>query len=103
MYAIVVTGGKQYKVTEKETIKVEKIEANVGDKINLDVFMVVDGEKVNVGSPYVKGAVVEAEVLNHDKAKKITVFRYKPKKNVRRKLGHRQPFTTLKIVSIKNA
>ena len=100
MYAIVETGGKQYKVSENDLINVEKLEANVGDKVNLNVLMVVDGEKVKAGND-VKDAKVVAEVMEHGKDKKIVVFKYKAKKNYRRTQGHRQPYTTLKIVSVK--
>jgi len=101
MYAIVTTGGKQYKVSQDDIINVEKLDAKVGDKINLDVMMLVDGEKVTNGSPLVKGAEVIAEVLEQGKEDKVVVFKYKAKKNYRRKQGHRQPFTALKIVSVK--
>ena len=101
MYAIVTTGGKQYKVSQDDIINVEKLDAKVGDKINLDVMMLVDGEKVTNGNPLVKGAEVVAEVLGHGKEDKVVVFKYKAKKNYRRKQGHRQPFTALKIVSVK--
>ena len=100
MYAIVETGGKQYKVAENDLINVEKLEANVGDKVNLNVLMVVDGEKVKAGND-VKDAKVVAEVMEHGKDKKIVVFKKKKKKNYRRTQGHRQPYTTLKIVSVK--
>ena len=101
MYAIVTTGGKQYKVCENDVINVEKLSANVGDKINLDVLMLVDGDKVTNGNPLVNGAEVVAEVVEQGKEDKIVVFKYKAKKNYRRKQGHRQPFTALKIVSVK--
>ena len=101
MYAIVTTGGKQYKVSQDEIINVEKLDAKVGDKINLDVLMIVDGDKVTNGNPLVKNAEVVAEVVEHGKDKKVVVFKYKAKKNYRRKQGHRQPFTALKIVSVK--
>ena len=101
MYAIITTGGKQYKVSQDDIINVEKLDANVGDKINLDVMMLVDGDKVTNGNPLVKNAEVVAEVLSHGKEDKIVVFKYKAKKNYRRKQGHRQPFTALKIVSVK--
>ena len=100
MYAIVETGGKQYKVAENDLINVEKLEANVGDKVNLNVLMVVDGEKVKAGND-VKDAKVVAEVMEHGKDKKIVVFKYKAKKNYRRTQGHREPYTTLKIGSVK--
>ena len=101
MYAIVTTGGKQYKVCENDLINVEKLDAKVGDKINLDVLMLVDGDKVTNGNPLVKTAEVVAEVVEQGKEAKVVVFKYKAKKNYRRKQGHRQPFTALKIVSVK--
>lgn len=101
MYAIITTGGKQYKVCENDVINVEKLDAKVGEQINLDVMMLVDGDKVTNGNPLVSGASVVAEVLSHDKEEKVVVFKYKAKKNYRRKQGHRQPFTALKIISVK--
>ena len=101
MYAIVTTGGKQYKVSQDEVINVEKLDAKVGDKITLDVMMLVDGEKVTNGNPLVKGAEVVAEVVEQGKEEKVVVFKYKAKKNYRRKQGHRQPYTALKIISVK--
>lgn len=100
MYAVVETGGKQYKVSVEDMINVEKLEANIGDKVNLKVLMIVDGDKVKTGDD-VKKSVVEAEVVGNGKEKKVVVFKYKAKKNYRRTQGHRQPYTTLKIVSIK--
>ena len=101
MYAIVQTGGKQYKVSQDEIINVEKLDAKVGDRVNLDVLMLVDGEKVVNGNPYVKNAEVVAEVVEQGKSDKVLVFKYKAKKNERKKQGHRQPYTALKIVSVK--
>ena len=101
MFAVIQTGGKQYKVSANEVIKVEKLEANVGDKLNFDVLLISEENNTVVGTPFVKNAVVEAEVVSHGKDEKIVVFKYKPKKNVRRKQGHRQPYTELKILSIK--
>lgn len=101
MYAIVQTGGKQYKVSKDEIINVEKLDAKIGDKVNLDVLMLVDGEKVVNGNPIVKGAEVVAEVVEQGKSDKVLVFKYKAKKNERKKQGHRQPYTALKIVSVK--
>lgn len=99
MYAIVSTGGKQYKAEVGDIIKVEKLEGDVGDKLNLDVIMVSDEGKVVCGNP-IKGASAEAEVVAQGKNKKIVVFKYKAKKNVRKRQGHRQPFTSLKITAI---
>lgn len=101
MFAVVQTGGKQYKVSENDVITVEKLENEVGDKINLEVLLVSDNGTVVAGNPVVAGAVCEAEVVAHGKGDKIIVFKYKPKKNERKKQGHRQPFTQLRILSIK--
>ena len=101
MYAIVSTGGKQYKVSQNDIINVEKLDVKVGEEVKLDVLMLVDGDKVTNGNPFVKNAEVIAEVVSHGKEDKIVVFKYKAKKNYRRKQGHRQPFTALKIVSVK--
>lgn len=101
MFAIVQTGGKQYNVTENDVLKVEKLDKQVGDKLNLDVLLVSDGNKTVAGTPIVNGAEVVAEVVSHGKGDKIVVFKYKPKKNQRKKQGHRQPWTEIKIVSIK--
>ncbi len=101
MFAVVQTGGKQYNVTENDVLKVEKLNGEVGSKVKLDVLLVSDGSKTVAGSPIVEKAEVVAEVLAHGKGDKIVVFKYKPKKNVRSKQGHRQPWTEIKIVSIK--
>ena len=102
MYAIIETGGKQYKVQEGDTIYVEKLGADAGTIWSFDkVIAVVDGDKTNFGAPYVKGAAVSASVLGDGKGKKLVVYKYKAKKNYHRKKGHRQPFTKLKIDSIK--
>ena len=105
MYAIIATGGKQFKVEKDQIIKVEKLDANKGDKVTLDVVMLADDGKVLVGDD-LKKAKVEAEVLYSDKSdkvivKKIIVYKYKAKKNERKRQGHRQPYTALKILSIK--
>ncbi|CDM68659.1 50S ribosomal protein L21 [Clostridium bornimense] len=102
MYAVVVTGGKQYKVEEGNTIFVEKLEAEVGSTVELDKVLAVskDGE-IKVGKPVVEGAKVVAKVVAQDKAKKIIVFKYKPKKDYRKKQGHRQPYTKLVIEKIE--
>ena len=101
MFAVVQTGGKQYNVTENDVIRVEKLNSDVGSKVNLDVLLVSDGKKTVAGTPVVDKAEVVAEVLAHGKGEKIVVFKYKPKKNVRSKQGQRQPWTEIKIVSIK--
>ena len=101
MFAIVETGGKQYKVEVGTEIEVEKLDNNVGEQINLNVLMLSDGENVKTGNPYITESVVTAEVVEHGKGDKIVVFKYKPKKNARTKQGHRQPYTKLKITAIK--
>ena len=104
MYAIIETCGKQYKVSKGDVVFFEKLEAEEGKKITFDkVILVSDDGKVEVGTPYVKGAKVEGKVVSHGKSKKIIVFKYKPKKNYRRKQGHRQPYTKVEITSVKLA
>ena len=100
MFAIIKTGGKQYKVSEGDIIKVERIEAEAGDKIEFDQVLMVAGDDVKVGSPVVEGAKVSAEVLDQKKDKKIVIFKFKAKKNYRKKKGHRQPYTLVKIEKI---
>lgn len=101
MYAIVKTGGKQYKVSEGDVLYVEKLEANEGDVVTLDEVLACtkNGELV-VGAPTVEGATVTAKVEKQGKAKKIIVFKYKAKKDYRRKQGHRQPYTKIVIEKI---
>ncbi|HWA82855.1 MAG TPA: 50S ribosomal protein L21 [Fimbriimonadaceae bacterium] len=102
MYAIVKTGGKQFKAAKDEVIVVEKLEGEPGTKVDLsEVLMVVDGAKCKVGSPFVKGAKVTGEIVRQGKAKKINAFNYKPKKNVRKRWGHRQPQTHVRITAIE--
>jgi len=101
MYAVIETGGKQYKVSEGMTIEVEKLPVPVGEEVELDkVLMVVNGKEVKVGRPFVDGAKVRAEVVAQFKGPKIIVFKYKPKKRYRRKKGHRQLYTRLLIKEI---
>lgn len=99
MFAVVKTGGKQYTVAPNDVIKVEKLNKNVGDKVELELVLVSDERGVVCGKDI--KAKCTAEVVSNGKDKKVVVFRYKAKKNVRRKQGHRQPYTELKIVSIK--
>lgn len=101
MYAIIVTGGKQYKVSEGDTLFIEKLDVEENDTVTFDtVLMAGEGENVKVGAPTVDGATVEAKVLKNGKAKKIYVFKMKRKKNERTKKGHRQPFTKVEITKI---
>jgi len=101
MYAIIETGGKQYKVSSGDVLFIEKLDAEAETTVTFDkVIAVNNDETISVGDPYVAGATVEAKVLKNGKAKKITVFTYKPKKGKQRKLGHRQPYTKVKIEAI---
>lgn len=100
MFAVIVTGGKQYKVSEGEVLKVEKLSGNVGEKIKLSANLIVDNKTLTSDKDLQKYEV-EAEVLEQGKGAKIVVFKYKAKKNERKHQGHRQPYTKLKIVSIK--
>ena len=101
MYAVVATGGKQYKVSEGDIIYVEKLEAEVDSTIELDkVLMVNKDEGLVVGKPVVEGAKVNAKILAQGKSKKILVFKYKAKKDYRKRQGHRQPYTKLQIEKI---
>ena len=101
MYAIIATGGKQYKVEEGQTIDVELLHAEAGETVEIDSVLMLnkDGEIVT-GKPYVEGAKVSLKVVENGKAPKIVVFKYKPKKNYRRKKGHRQPYTRVTVESI---
>ncbi len=101
MYAIIVTGGKQYKVSEGDTLFIEKLDAEEGSTVTFDqVLMAGEGDDVKVGAPAVDGASVEAKVVKNGKAKKINVFKMKRKKNERTKKGHRQPYTKVEITKI---
>lgn len=100
MYAIIETGGKQIKVTEGQEVFVEKLHAEADDVVTFDNVLFIGGEETKVGTPYVDGATVTAKVDRHGRGKKITVFKYKPKKNYSRKQGHRQPYTKLVIDKI---
>lgn len=100
-YAIVESGGKQYKAVPGNIIEVDRISQDVGDKIELDVVLLSNDGQVVVGTPFVKGAKVQASVIAEVKAPKIIVFKYKPKERYRRKQGHRQRYTQLKIDSIE--
>ena len=105
MYAIIEACGKQYKVAEGDVVFFEKLDAEEGKKVKFDNVVLVSGNygKIEVGSPYVKGAKVEGKVVSHGKAKKILVYKYKAKKNYRRTQGHRQPYTKVEITAVKTA
>ena len=103
MYAIIETGGKQYKVQTGDVLYIEKLNEEADAAIVFDKVVAVCGDDgIKTGAPYVSGASVAAKVLKNGKAKKITVFTYKPKKNEKRKLGHRQPYTKVEIGEIKD-
>ena len=102
MYAIIETGGKQYKVNEGDVIYVEKLEVNEGDTVTFDRVKAVSmGDDFKVGTPTVEGATVTANVVKNGKSKKIYVMKYKSKKNEKKKMGHRQPYTKVQIVKIE--
>ncbi len=101
MYAIIETGGKQLKVEEGQEIFVEKLGVEAGETVTFDKVLAVGGDDLKVGAPYVDGAKVTATVVKEDRAKKITVIKFKAKKNYKRKQGHRQPYTKLTINKIE--
>ena len=102
MYAIIETGGKQYKVNEGDVIYVEKLEVNEGDTVTFDCVKAISmGEDFKVGAPTVEGATVTANVVANGKGKKIHVIKYKAKKNEKKKIGHRQPYTKVQITKIE--
>lgn len=94
------TGGKQYRVQQGDELKVEKLDAGVGDKVVFDKVVAVGGDKLVAGTPFVEGCTVEAEVLEQGKADKVIIYKYKAKKDYRRKNGHRQPYTLVKITGL---
>ncbi len=100
MYAIIETGGKQYKVSEGDVVYVEKLVAAEGDAVKFEKVLAVGGENTVIGTPVVAGASVDAKVLAQGKGKKVIVFKYKPKKGSKTKQGHRQPFTKVQIEKI---
>jgi large subunit ribosomal protein L21 len=100
MYAVFKTGGKQYRAQPGETVRVEKLPGSVGDAVTLDQVLLVGGEALTVGRPLVKGAKVEAKIVDQGLGKKIIIFKFRRRKNYRRKTGHRQPFTALEITNI---
>ncbi len=101
MYAIIETGGKQYRVVEGDIVEVEKLPPEKGNEVIFErVLVLKDAEGLKAGQPYLEGCQVEGRVLHQGRARKIIVFKYKPKKNYRRKRGHRQPFTRVRIEKI---
>jgi large subunit ribosomal protein L21 len=100
MYAVIKTGGKQYRVSEGDTIRVEKLAGDVGATVELGEVLMLGGDQVSIGKPILSGARVTARIVAQDRAKKIIVFKMKRRKNYRRKQGHRQPYTELKVTGI---
>ena len=101
MHAIIVTGGKQYKVAEGDTLYIEKLDVEAGENIVFDkVLAILDGDKATFGTPVVEGAKVEASVVKNGKGKKVMIFKYNPKKGYRKRQGHRQPYTKVTIGKI---
>lgn len=100
MYAVIKTGGKQYRVAEGQRLRVEKLPGSAGDKVTFNDILLVGGDTPKVGKPFVSGASVAAEITAQDRGKKVIVFKFRRRKNYRRKAGHRQPYTELKITGI---
>ena len=99
-YAVIKTGGKQYRVSEGDRIRVEKLAGDVGAEVTFDEILMLGGDKVSIGMPLVSGASVKAKIVAQDRAKKVIIFKYRRRKNYRRKQGHRQPFTELVITGV---
>jgi large subunit ribosomal protein L21 len=100
MYAVVRTGGKQYRVAKDSILKVESLQGDVGSKLTLGEVLMLGGDKPKLGAPLVKGASVECEILEHGQGEKVVAFKKKRRKNTHRKRGHRQHFTAVKVLSI---
>ena len=100
MYAVIRTGGKQYRVAKGDKLRVEKLPGNVGDAVTFGEVLFVGGDSMKLGQPLVAGAKVEAKITAQDRDKKVIVFKFRRRKNYRRKTGHRQPFTALEITNI---
>ena len=100
MYAVIATGGKQYRVSEGDVLSIEKIEVEDGATVTFDVLLLSDGEDVRIGNPVVDGVKVEAKVLEQTRGEKIIVYKYKSKKDYHRKQGHRQPYTKIEITKV---
>jgi large subunit ribosomal protein L21 len=100
VYAIFETGGKQYKAGKGDIVFVEKLDGEPGKLVSFDALVVADGDDIKIGTPIVEGAKVRAKIVEHGKEKKVVMFKYKPKRNYRKKQGHRQPFTKIRITSV---
>lgn len=100
MYAVIETGGKQYKVQQGDVVFIEKLDAEAGSTVTFDKVLVLGGDDLKIGAPYVDGATVSASVVKQGKSKKVIVYKYKPKKGYHKKQGHRQPYTKVEITAI---
>lgn len=100
MYAVIKTGGKQYRIEKDATVRVEKLEGDAGTKLEFEPLLVADGEAITVGAPTVAGARVTAEIVGHGRGEKLVVFKFRRRKAYRKRNGHRQAFTTIKITGI---
>lgn len=100
MYAIIATGGKQYKVSKGDIVTIEKLDLEIGAEVSFEVLMISGDAGVEIGKPIVAGKKVSAKVVQHGKGEKVVIFKYKPKKDYRKSQGHRQPFTKVQIVGI---
>ena len=100
MYAVIKTGGKQYKVAQGETLKIEKLTADIGQTVEFEVLMVADGDKIQVGAPFLKNAKVSATVVEHGRGEKVKILKMRRRKHYRKQMGHRQSFTAVKIAEI---
>ena len=103
MYAVIRTGGKQYRVSAQDILKVEKLDQDVGADVQFEVLAVGEGESLKVGAPLVEGAKVTGKVLNHDRARKVIIFKFKKRKNYKKLRGHRQRLTRIEIESVGSA
>lgn len=102
MFAVIKTGGKQYRVQEGQTLKVEKLAVEEGKKVNFDeVLLVSDGDDVKVGAPFIKGSKVTAEVVSHGRGDKVKILKFRRRKHSMKRMGHRQWFTEVKVTAIK--
>ncbi len=99
MYAVIETGGKQLKVSPGDRVRVEKLDVEAGNSVRIDKVLLLtsSNDEITIGTPYVEGAAVDGKVVRHAKGKKVTIFKYKPKKRIRKKTGHRQEYTLLEI------
>lgn len=104
MYAVIATGGKQYKVTEGQVLHVEKLTVEAGETVDFDtVLLIGDGDKINIGKPYVAGSKVSAQVIEHAKGEKVRIIKMRRRKHSEKQMGHRQPYTAIKITAIQAA